>query len=170
MTTANIIFHCWQNCKKSFEEQTKEKFIPGEKKLFYFFQDFEWSYFLLLAKKSCHCCQNSNLRIFARFWGKTFFSESEHDFNLLRTLRWKKWVFYSRVFFGVQPTKIRASREKFCWKKISVSKKFSFSVIIFGVSVISLSFCKVVQSGVSNYRSTCGKKKIGEINPENLFF
>ena len=48
-----------------------------------------------------------------------------------------------KIFFRVQPTKIRASREKFCWKKISLSKKFSFSVIIFGVSVISFLFAKL---------------------------
>ena len=56
----------------------------------------------------------------------------------------KNGSFSQKVFFMVQPTKISASRELFRWKKISLSKMISFSVIIFGVSVISLSFCKVL--------------------------
>ena len=42
--------------------------------------------------------------------------------------------------------------------------------IVFGVWVISLSFCKIAQSGVPNHRSTCGEKKIGEINLRKICF
>ena len=56
----------------------------------------------------------------------------------------KNGSFSQKVLFRVQPTRVRASREAFQWKKISLSKKFSFFVIIFGVSVTSLSFCKIV--------------------------
>ena len=35
--------------------------------------------------------------------------------------------------------------------------------------MISLSFCKVVESGVSNHRSSCGEKKLGKLNWKNCF-
>ena len=88
--------------------------------------------------------------------------------NLVRTLRWKKWGFScEKDFFRVFTTRICASREMLWGNGISLSRKFIF--IVFGVWVISLSFCKILWSGVSSHRSACGENKIGEIILENLF-
>ena len=74
-----------------------------------------------------------------------------------------------KVFFRVHTTKIRGSKEMFWGIKISLSKKFYFSVLLFGVGAISLSFCKFLQSGVSNNQSTCGEKKMKKLFFEKLF-
>ena len=104
----------------------RKNFLREEKKYkFSFSQDCE-RIFWLLAKNSRHGCQNCNLRIFARFWGKTFFFKSEHDFNLLRTLRWKKWVFQSKSFF--QGSTNKSSRFQ---RSISMKKDFSFEKVFF---------------------------------------
>ena len=52
----------------------------------------------------------------------------------------KKKTFSQKLFFRVFTTGFRASREMFWGKKICLSKKFYFFVIIFGVWVISLFF------------------------------
>ena len=93
-----------------------------------------------LSKNYRHGCQNCNLRTFKNFWGKTvFFFKIEQDCKLLRTSRWKKRAFSKKIFFRFFTTGIRASREISWGKKISLSKKFCFPVIIFGVWVIYLS-------------------------------
>ena len=95
----------------------------------------------VLAKKYRHGCQNCNLRTSKNFWGKTvFFFKIELDCKLLRTSRWKKRAFSQKLSFRVLTTGIRASREMSRGKMKSLSPKFYFSVIIFGVWVISLSF------------------------------
>ena len=171
MTTVINYFHYWRNCKECLEEQTKEIFFPGEKK---------------------------TILIFSRFWAKFFFAISEkipawlsklqstYFFNVLRENIYFLKLNMIPTFFGLwNEKKMGHSVKKFFSgsnkQKFALPEKYFdqnrflfresfFSVILFGVSVISLSFCKVVQSGVSNYRSTCGKKKNGEINKENLFF
>ena len=155
---------------KSVSRNRLMKNLFQEKKNYFNFFKFLSEVWFAISEKLPAWLSNVIYVSFQGFEGKHFFLKIEHDFNLLRTLRWKNGSFSQRVFSRVQTTKIRASREIFRWKTISLSEKFSFSVIIYGVWVISLSFCKVVQSGVSNYRSTCGKKKNGEINMENLFF
>ena len=126
MTTPNNYFHCWQNCKKCFEEQTKEKFIPGEKKLFYFFQDFERSYFLLLAKKilsllsklqSTYLCKVLRKNIF--FWKWTWFQPAS-DFEMK-----KMGLLFKSFFRGSTNKDSRFQR------KILLKKDFCFEKVFF---------------------------------------
>ena len=99
----------------------------------------------VLAKNYRHCCQNCNLRTFKIFWGKTvFFLKLNMIANFFGLRDEKNRVFSQKIFFRVSATGIRASREMVWGKMISLSKKFCFSFIIFGVWVISLYFCKVV--------------------------
>ena len=90
-----------------------------------------------LAKNYRHGCQNRNLRIFKNFWGKTVFFwtrlQTSSDFEM------KKRAFSKKVFFRYFTAGIRASREMSWGKKISLSKKLYFPVIIFGVWMIYLS-------------------------------
>ena len=81
----------------------------------------------------------------------------------------KKRAFSQKVFLMLFTKKNRASREMFWGKLISLSKIF-FSVILFGVRVISLSFYKILESSVSNHRSAFGENKNGEITLEKLCF
>ena len=104
------------------------------------------------------------------FEEKQFFFEIEHDCKLLRTSRWKKRASSQKIFLRFFTTGIRDSREMSWGKMICLSKKFYFSVIIFGVWVIYLSLLKIFWSGVKNHRSACGDNKIVEINLKNLFF
>ena len=63
---------------------------------------------------------------FKGFEGKHLFLKIEHDFNLLRTLRWKKWVFQSKSFF--QRSTNKNSRFQ---RNISMKKDFSFENVFF---------------------------------------
>ena len=125
----------------------------------------------VLAKKYRHGCQNCNLRNFKKFWGKTVFFwnwtwlQTSSDFEMK-----KKRASSQKIFLRFFTTGIRDSREMSWGKMICLSKKFYFSVIIFGVWVIYLSLLKIFWSGVKNHRSACGDNKIVEINLKNLFF
>ena len=63
---------------------------------------------------------------FQGFEGKHLFLKIEHYFNLLRTLRWKKWVFQSKSFF--QGSTNKSSRFQ---RSISMKKDFSFEKVFF---------------------------------------
>ena len=130
---------------KSVSRKRLMKKLFQEKKKFSTFSSFWSKFFLLLAKNYRIGRQNCNLRIFSRFLRENIYFLK---LNMISTFFgfWdeKMGLSVKEFFFRVQPTKFRASREKFRWKNISLSKKFSFSVRYFGVSVISLSFCKVV--------------------------
>ena len=123
----------------------KKLFQEKKKHYFNFFKILSENFFLLLAKNSRHGCQNCNLRIFSRFWGKTFFFSNWTWFQPSSDCEKKiNRAFNPKVLFRVHTTKIRASREKNWGKKRFLFPKFYFSVIAFGVWVISWSFCKVV--------------------------
>ena len=171
----------WQQSSIIFNIDETAKSVSRNKLRKYFFQE-----------------KKKTILIFSRSWAKFFFAireklpawlsklQSTYFFNVLRENIYflklnmiptffglwdeKKMGHSVKKFFsGSNQQKFALPEKYFDQKDFSFEKVF-FSVIFFGVSVISLSFCKVVQSGVSNYRSTCGKKKNGEINLENLFF
>ena len=107
---------------------------------------------------------------FKGFEGKHLFLKIEHDFNLLRTLRWKKWVFQSKSFFQGSTNKNSSYRRNFSMKKdFSFEKVFFFCCHFWSLSdsFIFLQSCLVrcakrpiiVQRGI-----------IGKINLEKLFF
>ena len=139
-TTSKNYFQGWQNRKKCLEEEPKENFIPREKNLlFYIFQNFARSLFTI-SEKLQHGCQNRNLSTFRKFWGKLIFFKWNMFANIFGFRDVKNRAFSQKIFFRVFTTGIRASRGMFWGKKISLSKKFFFSVIFFGVWVILLSF------------------------------
>ena len=82
----------------------------------------------------------------------------------------KKMCHSVKKFFSGSNHQKFALPEKYFDQKRFLFRESFFSVIFFGVSVISLSFCKVVQSGVSNYRSMCGKKKMVKLTWKICFF
>ena len=125
----------------------------------------------VLAKNYRHGCQNCNLRTLKNFWGKTLFFKIEHDCKLLRTSRWKKRAFSQKIFFRILTTGIRAQREMFWGKKIFLSKKFYFSVILFGVWVISLSFLQnaLVRSVCQTTDQHAERNKMGKLTSKNCF-
>ena len=82
----------------------------------------------------------------------------------------KNRAFSKKVLFRVFTTGIRASREMFWGKMISLSEKFSFSVIIFGVWLISLSFLQISLVRCVKPPIIVRREKNGEINLEKLFF
>ena len=98
----------------------------------------------VLAKNYRHCCQNCNLRTFKKLCEKRLFLKLNMIANFFGLRDEKNRAFSQKFFFRVSATGIRASREMVWGKMISLSKKYCFSFIIFGVWVISLSFCKVV--------------------------
>ena len=75
-----------------------------------------------------------------------------------------------KFLFRVFTTGIRASREMFWGKMISLSKKFTFSVIISGVWVTSLSFLQISLVRCVKPPIIVRREKIGKINLEKLFF
>ena len=107
---------------------------------------------------------------FKGFKGKHLFLKIEHGFNLLRTLRWKKWVFQSKIFFQGSTNKNSRFR-----RNISMKKDLSFEkVFFFCCHVWSLSDSFVL---LQNCLVRCAKPPIivqraiiGKINLENLFF
>ena len=125
----------------------------------------------LLAKKYWHGCQNCNLSTFARFWGITFFLEKEHDFNLLRALRWKKrGLSVEKFSLGFTEQKLALPEKIFEEKNIFPSKMFYFSVIIFGVGVILCLFANFFSQVCQTANQREERKKIGEINLEKLCY
>ena len=123
----------------------------------------------VLAKNYRHGCQNCNLCTFRKFWGKTVFLKMNMIANFFG-LRDEKKAFSQKIFFRFFTTGIRASREMAWGKMNCLSKKFYFSVIIFGVWVIYLSL-------LQNFLVRCVKPPFnvrreinGEINLEKLFF
>ena len=124
-----------------------------------------------LAKNYRHGCQNCNLRTFKNFWGKTvFFLKLNKIANFFGLRDEKNRAFSKKVLFRVFTTGIRASREMFWGKMISLSEKFSFSVIIFGVWVISLPFLQISLVRCVKPPIIVRREKNGEINLEKLFF
>ena len=124
----------------------------------------------VLAENYRHGCQNCKLHIFGKFWGKTVFF-SKLNCTLVRTLRWKEKGFsIKKFFFRVFTTRNRDSREILWGKMISLSKKFCFSVIIFGVWVISFSFLQ--NSSVRCVKSPINvrREKFGENNLRKICF
>ena len=106
----------------------------------------------VLSENYQHGCQNCKLRTFRKFWGKTVFF-SNWIANLFGLWDEKKGFSSEKVFFRVFTTRIRASIGIFWGKMISLSKKFYFFVIIYGVWVISLSF-------LQNFSLRCVKPPI----------
>ena len=70
---STIIFIVDKNAKSVWRNKLTKNLFRREKNYFVFFK-FLSEFFLQLAKNYRHGCQNCNLRIFSRFWGKTFFS------------------------------------------------------------------------------------------------
>ena len=171
MTTVINYFHYWRNCKECLEEQTKEILFPGEKKTILIFSRFWAKFFLAISEKLPAWLSKLQSTYFFNVLRENIYFLK---LNMIPTFfgLWdeKKWVIQSKNFFQGPTNKNSRFQRNISIKTDFSFEKIFFSVIFFGVSVISLSFCKVVQSGVSNYRSTCGKKKNGEINLENLFF
>ena len=98
--------------------------------------------FAVLAKNYRHGCQNCKLHIFGKFWGKTVFFQNWIA-NLFGLWDEKNSALVLRNFLLGFYNK----KSSFQWNVLR-KKDFSFekvfSVIIFGVWVISLSFCKIV--------------------------
>ena len=135
-----IIFRFDKTAKNVWRKKLR-KILFQEKKTYYFnFFNILREVLLTLAKNYRHGCQNCNLSTFRKFWGKLVFFKLEHFCKHLRISRWKNRAFYQKVFFRVFTTGFRASSERFWGKRISLSRKFYFSVISFGVWVIHLSF------------------------------
>ena len=151
---STIIFIVDKIAKSVSRNKLKKILFPEKKNYFNFFK-FLSEFSFVISEKLPHCLS----KLQSTYLFKVL-SENIHFFKLNMTSTFfgfrdeKMGLSVKDFFFRVQPTKFRASTEKFRWKNFSLSKKFSFSVRYFGVSVISLSFRKVVQSGVSNYRST----------------
>ena len=70
---STIIFIVDKNAKSVWRSKLTKNLFQEKKNYFVFFK-FLSEIFLLWAKNYRHGCQNCNLRIFSRFWGKTFFS------------------------------------------------------------------------------------------------
>ena len=126
MTTVNIYFHCWRNCKECLEDQTKEKIIPGEKKIILIFSRFWAKFVCAISEKFPSWLSKLQPTYLCKVLGKNIFFESEHDFNLLRTLGWKKMGLSVKSFFLVSTNK--GSRFQ---RKIMMKKDFSFEKVFF---------------------------------------
>ena len=144
VTTVNNYNHFWQNCKECLEEQTNENFIPGEKSYFNFFKFLSEVSFAISEKLPPRLSKLQSTYLFKVLRESIYFLKLNMASTFFGLWEEKMGSLSQRVFFRVPPTKIRASTGIFRWQKISLSKKFSFSGRFFGVSVISLSFCKVV--------------------------
>ena len=81
----------------------------------------------------------------------------------------KKGILVKKFSSGFIKTEICTSREKFWGKMISLSKKFYFSVIIFGVWVISLSFLQNSLVRCVKPPIIVRREKIRETNLEEMF-
>ena len=113
----------------------------------------------VLAKKYRHGCQNCNLRTSKNFWGKTVFFLK---LNLIAN------------FFGLRDEKIGLLvknfpsgflQQEFALPEKCLEEKWNLfrQSFIFLLSFLEFEwflclFCKVLLSGVSNNRSTCGGK------------
>ena len=127
-------------------------------------------FFLLSAKNYRHGCRNCNLRIFSRFWRKNIYFLK---LNMISTFFgvWdeKSGSFSQKVFFRVQPTKIRASRAIFWGKSFLFPKCFFFLLSIMEFDWFLCIFPKLF-SQVCQITDQLAEKKIWGVNLEKLFF
>ena len=106
---------------------------------------------------------------FQGFEGKHLFLKIEHDFNLLRTLRWKMGLSVKEFFPGFEQQQFALQEKNFDEKSFSFGKVFFFCYHLWSLSdsFVLLQNCLV----------RCAKPPIivqraiiGKINLENLFF
>ena len=115
-----------------------------EKNYLNFFSKFWAKFFCYWRKITGMVVEIAIYVSFQGFEGKHLFLKIEHDFNILRSLRWKKWVSQSKIFFQVSTNKDSRFQRKILLKKdISFEKVFFFCYHFWSFSNF-FSFCKVV--------------------------
>ena len=144
---------------KSVSMNKLRKNLFQEKKNYFNFFKFLGEVVFTISEKLPHWLSKLQSTYLCKVLKKNiYFSKIERVFKLLRNWDEKNRASSQKIFFRVCTTGIRASREKFWGKMISLSKEFYFSVIIFGVWVISLSFFS--QSFKQNSLVRCVKPPI----------
>ena len=168
VTTSSDYFKGWQSCKKCLEVQTKEKFIPREKKHYFnFSKNLSEVFFAISGKLPAGLSKLQSTYIFKVlrknliFLKWTWFQPSS-DFEM------KKKAFSQNVLLRVHATKIHASREIF-WGKRFLFRKVFFSVINFVVWVISLSFAKLFSQVCQTTDQRAETNKLGKSTWKNCF-
>ena len=157
----------WQNCKKYLEEQTKEKVIPREKKLlFYFLQDFGRSFFTiseklladlskLQSKYLCNVLRNNiffwKMNMISTFYGP--WDEKEEGFQSKSSGSYNK---NSRFQRNIMRKKIFLFRKSFTFL-------LSFSKLEWFLCLFANSFSQVCQT--TNQREE--RKTLGKLNLKN---
>ena len=167
---SSIIFIIDETAKSVSRNKLRKYFFQEKKNYFNFFKNLSEVFFAISEKLPAWLSKLQSTYFFNVLRENIYFLKLNMIPTFFRLWDEKKMGHSVKKFFSGSNQQKFALPEKYFDQNRFLFRESFFSVIFFGVSVISLSFCKVVQSGVSNYRSTCGKKKNGEINLENLFF
>ena len=128
---------------KSVSRNKLMKNLFREKNYLNFFQNSERSFFAIDKKLPVWLSKLQSTYLFKVLRENIYFLKLNMISTFFGVWDEKSGSFSQKIFFRVQPTKIRASRAIF-WGKSFLFPKCFFSVINFGVWLISLSFSKVV--------------------------
>ena len=128
---------------KSVSRNKLMKNLFREKNYLNFFQNSERSFFAIDKKLPVWLSKLQSTYLFKVLRENIYFLKLNMISTVFGVWDQKTGSFSQKIFFRVQPTKIRASRAIFRGKSFLFPKCF-FSVINFGVWLISLSFSKVV--------------------------
>ena len=124
----------------------------------------------VLAKNYRHGCQNCNLRTLKNFWGKTVFLKLNIIANFFGLRDEKKGLSVKKFCSGLLQQEFALTEKCFEQKNICLSKKFYFSVIRFGVWVISLSFfAKCFSQVCQTTDQHAERNKMGKLTWKNCF-
>ena len=125
----------------------------------------------VLAKKYRHGCQNCNRRTFKNFWGKRIFLKLNMIANFFGLRDEENWAFIQKNFFRVFTTGIRASKEKFWGKMISLSKEVLFFCYHFwSLSNFFFFFAKFFSQVCQTTDQRAERNKMGKLPWKNCFF
>ena len=170
MTTVNNYNHCWQNCKECLEEQTNENFIPGEKSYFNFFKFLSEVSFAISEKLPPRLSKLQSTYLFKVLRESIYFLKLNMASTFFGLWEENMGSLSQRVFFRVQPTKIRASTGIFRWQKISLSKKIFFLVDFLEFQWFLYLFAKLFSLVFQTTDQRRERKKLGNLTWKICFF
>ena len=165
-----IVFIVDKNAK-SVSRNKLTKILIQEKKNILLFSSFWVKFSLLIVKNYRHGCQNCNLRIFSRFWGKTFISynwtwcQTSSDFVM------KKMGLSIKEFFsGFNQQKFALPEKYFDEKRFLFRKCFLFLLSFLEFQWFLCLFAKLFSLVGQTTDQRRERKQLGKITWKTCFF